>query len=78
MEDLKREYLKHLDKPGYPNILFQQKDIPFVPLAKEDWELIYIKEAKYQFSDLYPSGKWSNSWVLQRVIQGRGEGDFRF
>ena len=39
LEDLKREYLEHMDKPGYPNILFQQKDIPFVPLAEEDWEL---------------------------------------
>ena len=39
LEDLKREYLEHMDKAGYPNILFQQKDIPFVPLAEEDWEL---------------------------------------
>ena len=38
-EELKREYLEHLDNPGYPNILFQQKDIPFVPLAEDDWEL---------------------------------------
>ena len=29
----------------------------------------YIKEAAHQFSDLYPPGKWSNSWVLQSVIQ---------
>jgi hypothetical protein len=30
----------------------------------------YIKEATYQFSDLYLNGKWTNSWVLQSVIQG--------
>ena len=24
-DELKREYLEHLDKPGYPNILFQKK-----------------------------------------------------
>ena len=30
----------------------------------------YIKEATYQFSHLYLHGKWSNSWVLQSVIQG--------
>ena len=29
----------------------------------------YIKEATYQFSHLNPPGKWSNSWVLQSVIQ---------
>jgi hypothetical protein len=29
----------------------------------------YIKEATYQFSDFYPPGQWSNSWVLQSVIQ---------
>ena len=39
LDDLKSEYLKHMDKPGYPNILFGQKDTPFVPLAEEDWEL---------------------------------------
>ena len=38
-EELKKEYIEHLDKPGYPNILFQQKDIPFVPLGEDDWEL---------------------------------------
>ena len=39
LDELKREYLEHFQKPGYPNILFQQKDIPLVPLAEEDWEL---------------------------------------
>ena len=39
LDELKREYLEHLDKPGYPNILFQKKDIPIVILAKDDWEL---------------------------------------
>ena len=29
----------------------------------------YIKEAAYQFSNLYLPGKCSNSWVLQSVIQ---------
>ena len=29
----------------------------------------YIKDVTYQFSSLYPPGKWSNSWVLQSVIQ---------
>ena len=29
----------------------------------------YINEATYQFSDLYLPGKWSNSWILQSVIQ---------
>ena len=38
-DELKRECLEHWNKPGYPNILFQQKDIPFVPLAEDDWEL---------------------------------------
>jgi hypothetical protein len=28
--------------------------------------LEFIKEARYQFSHIYTSGKWSNSWVLQR------------
>jgi hypothetical protein len=32
--------------------------------------LIYIKEATYQFSELYLSGKWSNCWVLQSITQG--------
>jgi hypothetical protein len=35
--------------------------------------LIYIKEATYQFSDLYLPGKWSISWALQSVIQGVSE-----
>ena len=39
LEELNREYLEHMDKPGFPNILYQQKDIPFVPLAEDDWEL---------------------------------------
>jgi hypothetical protein len=30
----------------------------------------YIKESMNQFSDLNLPGKWSNSWVLQSVIQG--------
>ena len=30
---------------------------------------MYIKEDKFQFSDLYFPGKLSNSWVLQSVIQ---------
>ena len=29
----------------------------------------YIKEAMYEFSNLYIPGKWSNSWVLQSVLQ---------
>ena len=29
----------------------------------------YIKEATYQFSSFYPPWKWSNSRVLQSVIQ---------
>ena len=29
----------------------------------------YIQEATYQFSSLHPPGKWSNSWILQSVIQ---------
>jgi len=29
----------------------------------------YIKEATYQFSDVFLPGKWSNSWVLQNVIE---------
>jgi hypothetical protein len=39
LDHFKREYPEHMDKAGYPNLLFQQKDIPFVPLAEEDWEL---------------------------------------
>ena len=30
------------------------------------FDIIYIKESIYQFSDLYLHGKWSNSW-------GRGD-----
>jgi hypothetical protein len=37
--------------------------------------LRYIKEAMYQFSDLYFPRKWSNSWVLSehhpRSLRGR-------
>ena len=29
----------------------------------------YIKKDAYKFSSNYPPGKWSNSWVLQSVIQ---------
>ena len=29
----------------------------------------YIQEDTYQFSSFYHPGKWSNSWVLQRIIQ---------
>ena len=39
LEELKREYLEHMGIPGFPNILYQRKDIPFLPLAEEDWEL---------------------------------------
>ena len=39
LEELKREYLEHMNKAGFPNILYQHKDIPFVPLAEDDWEL---------------------------------------
>ena len=31
--------MEHKDKPGFPNIIYQQKDIHFVPLAEDDWEL---------------------------------------
>ena len=39
LDELKREYLEHFNKAGFPNIMFQRKDIPFVPLAEDDWEL---------------------------------------
>ena len=39
LAELKKEYLEHLDKPGFPNIHFHTKEIPFVPLAEDDWEL---------------------------------------
>ena len=29
----------------------------------------YIKEAAYQSLDIYIPGKWSKSWIHQRVIQ---------
>ena len=34
LEELKREDLEHMDKSGFPNIIYQQKDIPLVPLAE--------------------------------------------
>ena len=34
LEVLKREYFEHMNKPGFPNIIYQQKEIPFVPFAK--------------------------------------------
>ena len=27
-----------VDKPGFPNIIYHQKDIPFVHLAEDDWD----------------------------------------
>ena len=39
LDDLKKNYLEHFDKPGYPTIMFQQKTIPVMPLAEDDWEL---------------------------------------
>ena len=39
LDDLKQHYLEHFDKPGYPNIMFQQKTVPILPLAEDDWEL---------------------------------------
>ena len=32
----------------------------------------YIKEAAYQFSDLYPRGKVSNSWAGVNILQTAG------
>ena len=37
--DLKGGVVAQVDKPGFPNIIYHQEDIPFVPLAEDDWEL---------------------------------------
>ena len=39
LDDLKKNYLEHFEKPGYPNIMFQQKIILVIPLDEKDWEL---------------------------------------
>ena len=63
LEELKREYLEHMDKPGFPNILYQQKDIPFVPLAEDDWELpsqvvpLFVDERVGEGNDELPEAK---------------------
>ena len=44
LEELKRVYLEHMDKPGFPNIIYQQKDIPIVPLAEDDCELLTVSQ----------------------------------
>ena len=36
---LKGGVVAQVDKPGFPNIIYHQEDIPFVPLAEDDWEL---------------------------------------
>ena len=63
LEELKKEYLEHMDKPGFPNILYQQKDIPFVPLAEDDWELpsevvpVFVDERVGDDNDDLPEAK---------------------
>ena len=39
LDQLKREYLNNYNEPGFPAITFCKKEIPFVPLAEDDWEL---------------------------------------
>jgi hypothetical protein len=70
LDDLKREYLEHMDKAGYPNILFQQKDIPFVHLAKKDWELrskfvpLFVDERVGDNNNNLPEAKEIWMWFL--------------
>jgi hypothetical protein len=54
-------------------VVFNIRDIPNIPQGSYVSIFItlgYIKEATYQFSDIYLPGKWANSWVLQSIIQG--------
>ena len=39
LDDMKKNYLEHFEKPGYPNIMFQQKIMLVMPLDEKDWEL---------------------------------------
>ena len=62
LEELKKEYLEHFDKPGFPTILFQTKEIPFTPLSEEDWELpspvmpLFLDERTPDNQDIFPNG----------------------
>ena len=39
LDQLKKEYLNNYNEPGFPAITFCKQEIPFVPLAEDDWEL---------------------------------------
>ena len=60
LDELKKEYLHSFDKAGFPNIAFRTKDIPFVPIAEDDWQLpspivpLFLDERTSDNRDILP------------------------
>ena len=63
LDSLKKEYLEHLDKLGFPTIHFHTKEIPLVPLAENDWELpspvvpLFLDDRTTENQDVLPEAQ---------------------